>query len=466
MKPHRRVLKLFNHRFSLIVQRTKVIVTLAIVASVAIAQADPGTDQSRVTSVKANNGHGKNDKVPVVEDWPRWRGPHGNGEWQAPRLPHRWPEEGLPAAWKKTIGAGYAGISVVGDRVYTMDRLTEPREVERVLCLNAATGETLWQHQYPVAYGDLDYGNGPRAAPTIHDGRVYTLGAMGHAHCLEAASGKVIWKIDFVADHQAQVPTWGLAASPVIWNEIVIFHAGVRPDGCFTAHERSSGKLVWRASADPAGYCTPIVIETESGEQLLAWSPEHVQGIDLRSGRILWSHPYPITYGVSITTPIFRDGIALVSSYWHGAKAFRLGKQPTDSQLIWEEERLLRGVMSQPLYRDGLVYLLERQHGLSCFELASGKVLWSEAQEADRMTPRERNPHAAMVWLGDADRAIILNAEGELILARLNRDGYHEQSRTKIIGRTWAHPAFAGKYVFARDDQEIVCVQLPIAEGE
>jgi hypothetical protein len=76
------------------------------------------------------------------------------------------------------------------------------------------------------------------------------------------------------------------------------------------------------------------------------------------------------------------------------------------------------------------------------------------------MTPRGSDPQASLVWLGDGNRAIILNAEGNLILARLSPAGYDEQSRAKIIGKTWAHPAFAGRCVFARDSRELVAVSL------
>ncbi len=110
-----------------------------------------------------------------------------------------------------------------------------------------------------------------------------------------------------------------------------------------------------------------------------------------------------------------------------------------------------------PLSRDGHVDLLDKQYGLTCFEWPTGKKLWDDANQT---TPRGRNPQVSLVWFGDTDRAIILNEEGELILARLNSEGHREQSRTKIIGSTWAHPAFAGNRDFARSDTELVCVSL------
>ncbi|MBX7074822.1 MAG: PQQ-like beta-propeller repeat protein [Pirellulales bacterium] len=401
------------------------------------------------------------------EDWPRWRGPRGDGTWQAPKLPNQWPAAGLPQVWKQPIGGGYAGIVVADGRTLTMDRQTAEisttgAEVERVLCYEAATGKLLWQHAYPVKYGNLDYGNGPRAAPTLHAGRVYTLGAMGHALCLDAASGKVLWSKDFVGEAGAVIPEWGLAASPVIFQNLVVYHPGAKPDGCYVALDQTTGNEVWRAAADAAGYATPIVIEYAGEALLVAWTPLHVLGIAPATGEVYWSVPYEVTYGVSIATPVFHDGVILVTGYWEGSKAIELGASVREAKLLWEENRYLRGLMSQPLTREGLVYSLDKSRGLTCFEMRTGKVLWNDG---NRLTPRGRNPQASLVWLGDGNRAMALNSDGELVLARLNRDGYHEESRVKIVEPTWAHPALAGDLCWARGDNEMVCVRLT-SEGD
>jgi outer membrane protein assembly factor BamB len=398
------------------------------------------------------------------EDWPRWRGPRGDGSWQGPRLPDKWPETGLRRVWRQAIGGGFAGVAVADGRVFTLDRLTEPDEVERVICFAATTGRLVWEHRYPVQYGKLDYGNGPRAAPTVLDGRVYTLGAVGHACCLDVETGKLIWSHDMISEFGARLPEWGFAASPVIFENLVIIHTGAEPDGSYIAFDRSSGDEVWRNLSDPAGYCTPIVAVQSGQAQLICWTPEKVCSLEPRTGQLNWSVPYKVTYGVSIATPIFQDGTVFVSGYWEGAKAIRLGVEPSQHDLIWEDNRWLRGLMSQPLYRDGHAYLLDKQHGLVCFEMKTGKKIWDDGNQ---MTPRGRNPHASLVWLdaGTTNRVIILNSEGELILARLDPGGYHEQSRTRIIesnarNPVWSHPAYAGSHVYARNDHEIVCISL------
>ncbi len=455
--------------------------------------------------------------VLVAEDWPRWRGPRGDGSWHGPKLPEKWPAAGLKRIWSQPIGGGYAGPAVVDGRLFILDRhpavghrpaadgqkKDEPtgRRAdsrlgegptadwatgrERILCLDAATGKRLWLHEYATAYGDLGgYSNGPRAMPTVYQGRVYTLGAVGHVHCLDAASGKVIWSKDMVREHKARVPMWGFAASPVIDEDRVIIHAGAEPNGCLMAFNRITGEEVWRSLPDPAGYATPILIASPSGKQLVAWTPENIHGLDPRTGKRLWSVEYRVTYGVSIATPIYREGIVFVSGYWEGSKAIRLGPKPGDAEVVWEENARLNGLMAQPLYRDGRAYLIEKSQGLVCFDLKTGKKLWDD----HRLTPRGRNPHATIVWLGDRlglgelgelgdlgdrgdGRVLILNSVAELILARLSPKGYEEQSRTKVLdGKVWGHPAFAGTNIYARTDGaeqaktacpfELVCVSL------
>ncbi len=395
------------------------------------------------------------------EDWPQWRGPRGDGTWNAPKLPVRWPENGLSERWKKTIGGGYAGVIVADGRVYNADRLTEPKEIERIQCLEANTGDLIWEHADPVEYADLSYGNGPRAAPTVFDGRLYTLGALGQAHCFDARTGALLWSKHLQNDFDGRMPTWGFAASPYIFENTVILTPGSKDKGSIIALDRVTGDLVWKSLSDETTYATPVLVEHAGRKEMICWMPTQIRSLDPHTGKLLWSHPYKVDYNVSIATPVYHQGIVLVSGYWDGARAMKLPDKPGKAALAWENRREYQGLMSQPLCRDGIAYLLCRNRGLQAFEIADGKKLWDDD---NTLTPRGRNPQATLVWLNDDDRIIALNSEGELILARINRSGYHDEARTKIIGPTWAHPAYAGRYVFARNDNELICVELPVVE--
>ena len=393
----------------------------------------------------------------IAEDWPRWRGPRGDGTWKAPKLPDKWPESGLKQAWRQPVGGGYAGVTVADGRVYIADR-PKDKSTERILCFDAKTGIPLWNYSYNVEYGDLQYASGPRAAVTVVDGKVYSLGAVGDFFCLDAVTGRKIWDADLMKDFNGRMPTWGYAASPFVDDDLVITMPGGSGGNSIVAFDRHGGKVAWKGLDDEAAYATPILFTSGDRRQLAIWTPSHVRAIAPQTGKLLWSVPYKVTMGVSIATPIFAHETVVVCGYWEGSKAVRLGKNPADSKLLWEENRYLRGLMSQPLVRGDHAFLLDKQYGLTCFELSTGKKLWDDKNQ---MTPRGRNPHASLVWLSDEDRAIILNSNGDLILARINKSGYHEQSRTKIIGETWAHPAYVGNRVYARSDTELVCVELP-----
>jgi outer membrane protein assembly factor BamB len=387
-------------------------------------------------------------------DWPQWRGQGRDNVWSQKGLPARLPEK-LTARWQKPIGGGFGGIAVAAGRVYVMDRLTSPREVERVQCLEAATGKQLWAHEYAVRYGKLDYGNGPRATPTVHAGKVYTLGALGHLYCLAARSGKVLWLHDTVKEFKGRVPTWGHACSPLVDGKRLVVQVGGEGGAGLLALDLETGKEVWRSLDDPPGYSSPVIVDTGKWRQLVYFTPRHVVGLEPATGKEFWRVPFDgIQYDVSISDVVYADGVLLASNYWSGSKAIHLDEQGRNPTVVWEGKALSL-LMSTPLVRTKHVYALDRFKGLKCLEMRTGKVVW----EGEHVTPRGTNPHASLVWVG-GDRALILNTPGELLMVELTPKGLKHLGRAAVVGKTWAHPGFADGCVIARNDKEIVCVPL------
>jgi outer membrane protein assembly factor BamB len=388
-----------------------------------------------------------------VADWPQWRGPTRDGVWPETRVPDKVPADGLKPRWKRPLGGGFGGIAVTSGRLFVQDYQKKPEEVERVVCLDVATGKEIWAHRYSVAYGKLDYGNGPRATPTVHGDRIYSLGALGYLHCLDASSGKVIWMRDTARDFKGRLPTWGHACSALVDGDRLIVQVGGEPDACLVALDRGTGKGIWRSLPDRPGYSSPVIVETKNGRLLLYWTAEHLAGLDPVTGKVRWQVPHTTSYDVTITDPVYHDGIVLVSDYWEGSVAIELDERGGTPKTVWQGRRLSQ-LMCTPLCRAGHAYALDRHQGLKCIELKSGKVLW----EGQHVTPRGQNPQASLVWAGD--KALIFNELGELILAKLSPTGYEQLGKTGIIDRTWAHPAYADGCIFARNDKEIVCVPL------
>ncbi len=384
-------------------------------------------------------------------DWPQWRGEGRDSVWKE-SFPDRLPVAPKPK-WRQSLGGGYGGIAVAGGKVYVMDRQKEPREIERVLCLDAATGKTIWQHDYPVAYGKLDYGNGPRTTPTVHAGKVYTYGAVGHLCCLDAATGKAHWQRDTVKELKGTYPTWGHACSPLIDGGRVLIQVGAA-DGCLMAFDAATGKESWRSMSDRPGYSSPVIVQGKGWRQVIYWTAQHVNGLDPATGKVRWRVPFEFSYDVAIADVAVHDGIILASNYWTGSKSIRLDERGENPQILWEGKQLSL-VMSTPLVRGDHVYALDRFRGLKCLEWRTGKILW----EGEHVTPRGNNPQATLVWVGD--RALILNEKGELLLAELSPKGYRQLGKTSILGGlVWAHPAYADRCIFSRNDEEIVCVPL------
>ena len=396
------------------------------------------------------------------DDWPKWRGLKGNGTWAGPPIMKELPAGGLKKNWQLKVSPGYSGVTVADGLAYLMDKpkLQRKGEVERVLCVNIEHGEVLWEYSYEVNYAKLDYGKGPRASVTVHEEKAYGLGAMGHAFCLDAKSGKLIWMRSLVKEEKCPSPIWGYSSAPEPLGDVMLYHVGGK-DGNVLALDPDNGKTQWRVGTDQkAGYAPPVVIAHALGTQLVCWGPNKIMGLPVGGGNELWSFPYEVKYGVSIAKPIIENQIVLVCGYWNGSRAIKLGNHGKKASLLWSDENNLRGLMAQPLYRDGVVYLLDRTHGLTAFELKTGKILWRDKHQ---LTAAGRNPHASLVWLGEkGGDALSLNAEGELVYLDLNPRAYKEYWREQVVGETWAHPAYTGTKILARDDRSFFCWELPV----
>jgi outer membrane protein assembly factor BamB len=397
----------------------------------------------------------------LADGWPEWRGPRGDGTWDGPSVSKFLPENGLRRIWKTKISPGYSGVTVKNGLVYLMDRPANKASegMERVICLDAYTGSEIWKFSYSAPYSDMGYGKGPRASITIKNGRAFGFGARGMAFALDARTGKKLWMRDLVEEENATLPIWGFSSSPVTHENTVIYHAGCQPTGSLIALLQQNGETQWRTGSDDmAGYSPPLILSSSEITQLICWGPNRIMSLPVGGGKAFWEIPYKVKYGVSITKPIVHHGIVMVSGYWHGTRAVSLGEKASEAKLLWSDEKNLRGLMSQALCRNGVCYLLDRSYGLTAFDIKTGKIFWRDNHQ---ITSQDRNPHASLVWSQSDGDAFALNADGELVYLNLGKEGFKEYWREQITAKTWAHPAFVQDRLYARDDQSVVCFQLP-----
>jgi outer membrane protein assembly factor BamB len=414
--------------------------------------------------------------VAAADDWPQWLGPRRDGVWREDGILSKFPAGGPKVLWRTPAGGGYAGPAVADGKVYITDRLVADGK-ERIRCLDEATGKVLWAHEYNCKYA-IDYPAGPRATPLIQDGKVYTLGAMGDLFCLEADSGKVVWQKNFVRDLGAPVPMWGFAAHPLIDGDRLICLVGGE-DQVVVAFHRLSGAVKWKAltlNSEQLGYSPPMIYQLGGKRQLIIWHPEAVNGLNAETGQVYWSHPFRLRANLSVPTPRQSGDLLLVTSFYNGPLLLRFSADKAAPAEVWRgtgrgempnQTDKLHAIIATPVIRDGHIYGVCSYGELRCLRLEDGKRLWQTLEATCGGTRPQRWANAFLIEHGD--RCFLFNERGELIIARLTPERYEEIDRAKILEPTgkamgrqvlWSHPAFANRHMYARNDKEIVCVDL------
>lgn len=440
--------------------------------------------------------------VPLAraDDWPQWLGPRRDGVWRESGLMTAFPKQGLKVLWRTPVGGGYAGPAVADGRVFVLDRQVKDARAERpnpwgrmtvagserVVCADEKTGRILWIHEYDCPYS-ISYGAGPRTTPAVDGDRVYTLGAEGDLYCIDIKTGKPVWSHHLSGD-KAPTPMWGFAAHPLVdGNKVIVLSCGIDLDsghGLVTAFDKRDGKVLWTAlRAKSAGYCPPMIFNAGGKRQLIIWCPDSLNSLDPETGKVYWRQPHgPIKNGVTIATPRFYHDQTLgdllfVSSANEGTLVMKLDPSEPTASVFWKRggtsERktdALHLLMSPPTLRDGHAYGVGIQGALRCLDLRNGDRIWSTYAATTGDTGRLSWANAFLIPLGDSGSHFLLaNEHGDLILADLTPQGYHETSRTHLLDPTnndagrpvvWCHPAFANRCIFWRNDKEMICASM------
>lgn len=409
-----------------------------------------------------------------ADDWPQWRGPKRDGVWREDGIIEKFSSDQVPIKWSVPISSGYSGPTVAGGRVFVTDRVVEPKQIERVLCFDEKDGTPLWDFSYDCLYAGVSYTAGPRASVTIDGARAYSLGTMGHMYCFDCEDGTVKWYKDLDAEYEIEMPTWGIAAAPLIEGDLIIVQIGGADDACIVALDKHTGRERWHALGDRASYAAPIMIEQANRRVLVCWTGDNVVGLDPTSGEVYWKHPYkPSRMVIAIATPVVHNDRLFVTSFYDGSLMLKLNEDRLSVEQVWRragpDERQtdsLHSIISTPYLAGDYVYGVDSYGELRCLDAKTGDRIWEDLTATSNV--RWGNIH--MVQNGD--KMWMFNELGELIIGRLSPDGFDEISRAKLVepttdqlrrrdqGVCWAHPAYANRHVFARSDKELVCASL------
>lgn len=396
--------------------------------------------------------------LPVVSgaDWPQWRGPDENGI-SAERLPAK--PDFTTVLWQKKVGTGFSTVAVAEGRVFTLGHSgAKDGGSETVWCFHADTGAEIWQHSYPAPLIARFYEGGPGATPTVRGGKVFTYSKHGRLHCYEAASGKVIWQRDMLAEAGLdEPPEWGFACSPYfLSDDTLLIEAGAT-----FALDAATGKVRWKSQRFTPAYGTPKAF-TAGGRKLIAvMKTEGLVVLDAGNGATVATTDWKTSFDTTATTPIIHGAHIFISTgYDRGCALFELAG---DQLKKTYENKLLSNHMNNSVLIDGYLYGFDgtahrgRPTEFVCLELATGKEKW-------------RVPSAVGLGCGSvmatADGTLlILSERGELLTAPASPAEFKATARQQVLGgRCWTVPVLAHGRIYCRNARgDLVCVKAGTA---
>jgi outer membrane protein assembly factor BamB len=384
-------------------------------------------------------------------DWPGFRGPERDGVVRGVRIETDWSRKPPVAMWRRPIGPGWSSFAVRGELVYTQEQRGDD---EAVSCYRLASGEPVWRHGDPVRFWESNAGAGPRATPTLGNGRVYTFGATGILNALDAEDGALVWSRNAAADTGVETPGWGFASSPLVVGDAVI----VAASGRLVAYDAATGDRRWLGPEGGGGYSSPQLATIGGVPQVLLLRGARSTSVAPGDGTLLWENK--AEPGVSILQPaLTADGDVLVAGgdMMGGTGIRRMAVAHGPAGWTVEERWSSRGL--KPYFND---FVLHEGHAfgldgsiLACIDLADGKRKWKGG----------RYGSGQLVLLPDQDVLLVLSEEGELALVRATPDHFTELTRFPALeGKTWNHPVLVGDVLLVRNGEEMAAFRLPLAD--
>jgi outer membrane protein assembly factor BamB len=382
-------------------------------------------------------------------DWPGYRGANCLGEQDHDEIGTDWQQAPPKLLWKRSVGPAWSSFVVIGDKLFTQEQRGEE---EATVCLDATTGEERWVHTDRARFWDGQAGAGPRGTPTFADGWLYGLGATGVLNCLDAATGKVRWSRDLVADTQAPMPMWGFSSSPLVVDGRVIVFAGGTNDRGIVAYSAETGEPAWHAPCGPISYSSAQLVSLAGAPQALVLSDAGVVAVDPASGKVLWDYKSDGhgIWRVAQPRPV-SDAQVLVGSEDMGLVLLEVAREGDGFSA--NERWKTKGM--RPAYNDFVVvddHAYGFDKGQFCaIDLASGKRAWKAG----------RYGYGQVLLLSRQKLLLVLTEQGEVVLLAANPAKHEELGRIEAIsGKTWNHPVVAHGRLYVRNDSQMAAFDL------
>lgn len=392
---------------------------------------------------------------PVGPDWPQYRGPNRDGIASATNFNTDWEAKKPTVVWKVPVAGKYGSVAVADGRAYVQGR---EGGNEKLVCLNAGDGKVLWSDDYPADYAPLKggYAEGPRATPTIHDGRAYTIGAVGKLRCVKLngdAKPQLLWEHDLLTDYDVDMGkmSWGFACSPLVEGDLVIVQQGGRK-GAVAAFDRVSGEERWAVGGNLGGYSSPVAGTFDGVRQVVAVTGDSVLGIGVPDGKKLWEHPWKNEpFRVNAASPVVvGDAVFVSSEYEKGCTLLRIDRGGATPLFFQPGKSGLKTKHSTAVHRDKFVYGANGTR-LACMNLREGKLVgdWDAPTGID-------TPTVTLV----GDKLLVQSMSGGLFLIAADPTECQVIGQAKgLLGKEcWATPTVLDGRIYTRDGANVVCI--------
>jgi outer membrane protein assembly factor BamB len=402
----------------------------------------------------------------AAKDWPQYHGSHsdktseetiGKQDWATPKQ-----------LWKIDTPTGFSSFVVAGGRAFTIFRRSiEGIDREVCVALNADTGKEVWAATLGIARFTQGGGNsgasnnkggdGPRSTPAFDDGKIYALNSDLGLFCLDAKTGKEIWKHDLTKEFGGRNIKWKNAASPLVESDHVYLAGGGEGESLL-AFDKKSGDLAWKTGDHLMTHATPITATIHGVRQIIFFTQDGLIAVVPESGEKLWDYDFPFKVSTAASPVVWEDVVYCAAGYGVGSAAVKISKSGSglEAEEIWrlEGNKPVTNHWATPLAKDGHLYGMFgfKEFGdgpVKCVDIKTGDVIW----EKEGFGPGN------LVLAGDT--LIALSDAGVLVLIEANPKEYKELNRAKIIGgKCWSTPVISDGKVYARSTTEGTCVQI------
>ena len=385
-------------------------------------------------------------------EWPGFRGADRTSHQHGPTISADWSSSPPEQIWKISIGPGWSSFAVAGNMLFTQE---QRGPLESIVCYEAETGHEFWTRAVKTRFTEPLGGAGPRATPTLADGKLFVLGANGNLMRLDPKTGEVVWQADLQAAADRTPPTWGFSSSPLVVQSNVIVHAGGKGDKGTLAFNVETGELNWSVAAGNHSYSSPQLCTIAGEELVLMLTNIGLRLLDPKTGteRLFYDWEFD---GYRALQPQVAEGDSILLSTGMGVGTRRIQVSSSEGKLSAEElwtSRHLKPDFNDFVIHENHVYGFDGAI-FTCVDLASGKRTWKGG----------RYGKGQVLLLADSGLLLVASERGDVVLLKADPTERQELARFHALeGKTWNHPVVIGDRLFIRNAQEAACYRLPLA---